>query len=168
VAVGVKLLTRQEGIFLWSPSKMHKMGSLVGLRKAIFEAPLMMLYMLSLMLMEHIQGFTWSQWMLPLVKSRAISPQQRPWSLNQSKHKLVCWRNRCELPWFLQESSVSWYWCVTFAYVINYKEFLTHDLRGFTIFKEWLAKSVGPVPFSAKYLICRHVQTHGLTDGLTN
>jgi hypothetical protein len=49
-----------------------------------------------------------------------------------------------------------------------FDEFLTHDSRGFMIFKELLAESVGLVPFSAKYLICRHVQNHGLTVGLTD
>jgi len=28
--------------------------------------------------------------------------------------------------------------------------------------------TVGPVPFSAPYLICRHVQTDGRTDGQTD
>jgi hypothetical protein len=59
-------------------------------------------------------------------------------------------------------------YCVTLAYVLYFKAFLTHNSRWFTIFKEWLAKSVGLVPFSAKYLICRHVRTDGLTDGLTD
>ena len=39
-------------------------------------------------------------------------------------------------------------------------------------FEENLAESVGPVLFSAQYLMCRHVQTdkrtHGQTDGLTD
>jgi hypothetical protein len=36
------------------------------------------------------------------------------------------------------------------------------------LFKEWLTKSVGPVIFSTKYLICTHVQTDGQIDGRTD
>ncbi len=35
-------------------------------------------------------------------------------------------------------------------------------------FEELLTKSVGPVPFSTQYLICRHVQTDRQTDGQTD
>ncbi len=53
---------------------------------------------------------------------------------------------------------------VTLTYVLYFEEFLTLDSRRFTIFKEWLTKSVGLVPFSAKYLICRHVCTDWRMD----
>ncbi len=35
-------------------------------------------------------------------------------------------------------------------------------------FEENQTKSVGPVLFSAEYLICRHILTDGLTDGRTD
>jgi hypothetical protein len=35
-------------------------------------------------------------------------------------------------------------------------------------FEENLTESVGPVPFSAQYLICRPVRTDGWTDGETD
>jgi hypothetical protein len=38
----------------------------------------------------------------------------------------------------------------------------------FMIFKEQSTKSFGLVPFSAKYLVCRHVRMDGLMDRLTN
>ncbi len=59
-------------------------------------------------------------------------------------------------------------YCVTLTDVLYFKEFLTLDSHQFTIFKEWLPKSVGLVPFSAKYLICRHVRTDWRTDWRTD
>jgi len=35
-------------------------------------------------------------------------------------------------------------------------------------FEEFLTESVGPVPFSAQYLICRPVRMDGQTDGRTD
>ncbi len=55
-------------------------------------------------------------------------------------------------------------YCVNLAYVLYFEEFLTLDSCWFTIFKEWLTKSVVLVPLSAKYLICRHVRTDWRTD----
>ncbi len=55
-------------------------------------------------------------------------------------------------------------YCVTLACVFYFEEFLTLDSRWFTIFKKWLTKSVGLVPLSTKYLICRHVHTDWRTD----
>jgi len=53
------------------------------------------------------------------------------------------------------------------VYVLYFEEFLIHDSRGLMIFEENLTESVGPVPFSAQYLICRPVQqTDGQTDEL--
>ncbi len=59
-------------------------------------------------------------------------------------------------------------YCVTLAYVLYFKEFLTLDSRRFVIFKEWLTESVGLVPFSAKYLIYRHVRTDWRMDWQTD
>ncbi len=59
-------------------------------------------------------------------------------------------------------------YCVTLPYVLYFEEFLTLDSRRFTIFEEWLTKSVGLVPFPAKYLICRHVRTDWRTDWWTD
>ena len=36
-----------------------------------------------------------------------------------------------------------------------------------TLIHDLLPKSVGPVPFSTEYLICRHVRMDGLMDGRT-
>ena len=49
------------------------------------------------------------------------------------------------------------------------QEFLmTHDLCRLSLFNKWLTESVGPVPFSTEYLICRHVQTDKRIDGQTD
>jgi hypothetical protein len=44
-------------------------------------------------------------------------------------------------------------YCITLMCVLYFEKFLTHDSHWFTIFKEWLSESVGPVPFSTKYQI---------------
>ena len=49
--------------------------------------------------------------------------------------------------------------CTLFRRISDSRFTWVHD------FEENLTKSVGPVLFSAEYLICRHVQT---TDGLTD
>ncbi len=54
----------------------------------------------------------------------------------------------------------------TLAYVLYIKEFLTQDSRRFTILKSDRPNLLGGA-FSAKYLICRHIQTDRQTDRLT-
>ena len=78
------------------------------------------------------------------------------------------WTYLCELPWCLWASSVSCFLLFTLACVLYFEEFLTHDSRGFTIFKERLTEFVGLVKFSAEYLIYRHVWTDWLTDWRTD
>jgi hypothetical protein len=48
--------------------------------------------------------------------------------------------------------------------MIFFEEFLIRNSGHFMIFEESFTKSVGPVPFSAECLICRHVQTDGQID----
>ncbi len=76
---------------------------------------------------------------------------------------VVGWRNICELPWFLQESSGSCYFllCYSHLWILYFEVCLIHN-SSIRDFKEWLAKSVRIVPFSAKYLTYRHVQTDWL------
>jgi hypothetical protein len=59
-------------------------------------------------------------------------------------------------------------YCVTLAYVLYFEEFLIHDSGRFMICKKWLTESVGPVPFSAEYLICRCVTDELIRVGLGN
>ena len=62
----------------------------------------------------------------------------------------------CKLPLFLWESSVHQFhviYCVTLAYVLYFEEFLIHYLHRFMIFKAWLTKSNGPMPFPTEYLM---------------
>ena len=52
--------------------------------------------------------------------------------------------------------------CTLFRRISDSRFTWIHD------FEENLTESVGPVPFSAQYLICRHVQTDGWTDRRTD
>ena len=75
--------------------------------------------------------------------------------------------NICKLPWFLQESSVACSLLCHSCICTFFKEFLTHNSRRVTIFKEWLTEYVVVVPFSAEYIICRHICTDTWMDILT-
>jgi hypothetical protein len=63
------------------------------------------------------------------------------------------WRNMCELPIFFENHQFVLLLLMYIFWRISDSRFTwIHDL------KESLTKSVGPVPFSAEYLICRHVR----------